>query len=68
MRNLNKKGDTNWYIIAMILALIVLAIMAWIFRQQILQAVSNIGLLTPKNETLINISKCVTDPTLPGCQ
>lgn len=64
----SKKGDVNWYLIGMILALVVLAILIVVFRSQIMTAIKNITLLTPKNETLINISQCLTDPTLPGCK
>lgn len=64
---IHKKAEINWYVIGLILALVVLAIMIVVFRNQIGTTLRNIGLLTPKNETLVNITKCLTDPTAPGC-
>lgn len=62
-----KKGEVNWVIVGMILALVVLIILVVIFREQIVGIVRNFNILTPKNETVTNISQCLTNPDAPGC-
>ena len=67
---MNKKAQegVNWTIIGWVLALLALAILAWIFRDQIWTALANINILSPKNSTLTNLSKCINSPGLPECQ
>lgn len=63
-----KKGEVNWVIIGMILALVVLVVLIVIFREQIGTVVKNFGILTPSEQNVTDISKCLTDPTAPGCE
>jgi hypothetical protein len=67
---MNKRAQegVNWTVIGFVLALLALAILAWIFRDQILTVVANLNIISPKNNTLTNLSNCINNPGLPECQ
>jgi len=64
---MKKKAEIK-YIREMILALLILVILIYIFREQIGNVVQNLAGLTPKNDTIQNITKCINNPGLPECR
>ena len=64
---MNNKGDINWQMVMLILAILFLVVLSFIFRDQIGNVVNNIVGLTPKNDTIMNLSKCINNPGLPEC-
>jgi hypothetical protein len=67
MNKMAQEGGMNWVLIGIILAIVVLAVLVWIFRDQISLIVANMMHLTPSNESVQNLSKCINNPGLPEC-
>ncbi len=65
---MDKRAELQFWMVMFILALLFLALMAWVFREQIGNVLQNIAGLTPKNETITNLSTCINNPGLPECQ